>query len=215
MVNEPCSLKLLRLDDEKLRKHRLGPDDVCYYWREYTAQRVYHHSPTNQLIANLKIEPSEKHRLHHKQAAIGQVADEMISLLRENIFEKYGFVPIPPSKKREDENYDNRLIRILRCIETKLSQKMDIREPFYQKETTEAAHKAIPERRLNKEELLHLYEVEQSALGNFPKNVIIFDDILTRGDHYKAVKEKLETLFGELRIVGLFIARTVYEDTMG
>jgi hypothetical protein len=51
--------RLLQIDETTVGEHfSLAASDFCYYVWEYTAGQRYDFSPTNQLIANLKIKPT-------------------------------------------------------------------------------------------------------------------------------------------------------------
>ncbi len=41
--------------------------------------------------------------------------------------------------------------------------------------------------------------------------VVIFDDVLTAGSHYKAMKMVIKNHLPQVQVVGLFVARTVRE----
>jgi hypothetical protein len=54
-------MRLLQIDASNLADHaRLTADDVCIHLYEYTSQRDYTFSKTNQLIANLKKRPTAR-----------------------------------------------------------------------------------------------------------------------------------------------------------
>ncbi len=50
-------------------------------------------------------------------------------------------------------------------------------------------------------------KLRKSLLEPTPDAIIIFDDVLTTGAHFKAVEAVLRTHFPELPIAGLFLAR--------
>ena len=48
-------MRFTKVDDSIRDQHFfLGPDDDCYFMREYTARAGYSHSQTNDIILNLK-----------------------------------------------------------------------------------------------------------------------------------------------------------------
>jgi hypothetical protein len=64
--------RLLQIDETTVGEHfSLAASDRCYYVWEYTAGQRYDFSPTNQLISNLKIKPTQisvnPRRDRHKQ----------------------------------------------------------------------------------------------------------------------------------------------------
>jgi hypothetical protein len=51
---------MLQIDETTVEDHfSLATSDFCFYIWEYTAGQRYDFSPTNQLIANLKIKPTQ------------------------------------------------------------------------------------------------------------------------------------------------------------
>ena len=65
--------RLTQIDEITREEHYyLSDEDQCFYLGEYTAQKGYSHSDTNQLIKNLKIQPKHKNtkRWYYKDQAI-------------------------------------------------------------------------------------------------------------------------------------------------
>jgi hypothetical protein len=98
--------RLLQIDETTVGEHfSLAASDFCYYVWEYTAGQRYDFSPTNQLISNLKIKPTQigvYPRLdRHKQQAISHSAAALRSLVQRTWVEQHGtFVPMPASAMR-------------------------------------------------------------------------------------------------------------------
>jgi hypothetical protein len=96
--------RLLQIDETTVGEHfSLAVSDYCYYVWEYTAGQRYDFSPTNQLISNLKIKPTQiitnPRRDRHKQQAISHCASALRSLIQRTWVEQHGtFIPIPASK---------------------------------------------------------------------------------------------------------------------
>jgi hypothetical protein len=56
----PIPEKLLKIDEVTAAEHfSLDATDACFYIWEYAVHQGYAAGPTNQLIKNLKIKPSE------------------------------------------------------------------------------------------------------------------------------------------------------------
>ena len=111
------------------------------------------------------------------------------------------FVPVPPSKAKDDELYDDRLTRMLNLI------KLDVREIVLQKHSTDAAHSS--EVRPGPDEIQAMYEIAEELARPGPDMIAIVDDVLTTGAHYRAVLSVLSARFPGTKITGLFIARRV------
>src|SRR5258707_5935 len=77
--------RMLQIDETTVADHfSLATSDFCFYIWEYTAGRRYDFSPTNQLISNLKIKPTQitanPRREYYKQQAINHSATALRSL---------------------------------------------------------------------------------------------------------------------------------------
>ncbi|MFZ4013582.1 hypothetical protein ACOYHA_18945 [Klebsiella pneumoniae] len=118
------------------------------------------------------------------------------------------FVPIPPSKCHEDPLYDGRMIEVLESAK-RINADIDYRELVRQRESRAASHNS--EVRQTPEEIASNYIFERSQAQSLRKMIVIFDDVLTAGSHYKAMKAVIRTHLPESVIVGLFVARTARE----
>lgn len=186
--------------------HHISESDICFFLREYTAGKDYSYSESNSLIKNLKISLSEQHRLHYKNYAINTCATELV---KTDFIKKYAkditFIPVPPSIKKGEEGYDNRLIQVLELMKLALPE-LDYREIVLQSHTTRKSH-ASDGNRLTPAELQKIYTVNQSILINTKPFLFIFDDVLTTGSHFLAVKNTILNSQPNAQIYGLFIAR--------
>lgn len=192
----------------------LKEDDICVYLGDYTPRGGYDYSDVNQLIANLKksIDRREMDDYKYKLSAIDRCAS-MIKCFLDHILKQTTasiiIIPIPPSKSKDHELYDNRMINIA----TKASQDQDrvkVIEFVEQITSTEAMH--LSANRLSPLQLQSNYDV----LSEIPDTdnvevVLIFDDVLTTGSHFKAVKNMLLNQYPNLsgKIYGLFIAKVI------
>lgn len=199
--------------DELIREqhHYLEEEDECYFFGEYTARQGYGYSDTNRLIYNLK-KGNDRQGLaeyRYKEIAIQDVA-RFITETIGNLAE-LTFVPVPPSKCRTDAAYDDRMTAILRAAQA-LNPDLDYRELVVQNQSTVASHAAGEgERRPTPDEIMANYSVDASLLTECRENIIIFDDVLTAGSHFKAMKQFLLQHVPEASILGLFVARTAHE----
>lgn len=191
-----------------LQRHTdLEDTDYCFYWRTFTSQSSYNYSKTNQLIKNFKISPSENHRIAHKQKAISQIANELKQVIKKEIFENYTFIPIPPSNPENHPEYDDRLIQVLKQVQQ--TTDLDFRNIIFQNHPILPVHKAPSNQRPTLKELLNFYEINTSSYSCIPKKIIVFDDVLTKGTHFKAVQKILQNHFPQIPIVGLFVALSI------
>ncbi|MBK0164392.1 hypothetical protein IAE27_13190 [Klebsiella sp. S69] len=204
------TFRLTQIDELIRGQHyHLDAGDLCYFFGEYTARQRAAYSETNQLIMNLK-KGNERRGLqdyHYKGVAINRVA-QMITHTIGNISD-YTFVPVPPSKCRTDAAYDDRMTAILRTAQA-MNSSLDFRELVLQNQSTVASH-ASTANRPTPDEIMGNYSLDSSLLAGIRGNIIIFDDVLTAGSHFKAMKQFLRRHLPGASILGLFVARTARE----
>lgn len=207
-------LKFHQIDVVSYPDHAsLRPDDTCYCLGEYTAHRGNSFSLVNQIIENLKIKPSASDvELRSKAATIRTVADAFRSALMTDQtytgLKESTFVPVPPSRIHGDPLYDDRMLRLLFTMGDGLA--LDIRELVKQRKSTEPARGS--EARPSVSEIAENYYVDDSLTNPPPTRVWVFDDVLTGGNHYKAMQLIIRQCFPMVTIAGMFVARRVPEE---
>lgn len=199
--------RLTKIDDLTRPDHTyLEPADACFFLGEYTARGGYAASRTNDLINNLKKPMSYRDRpavWQYKEGAINTCAQDLRKILGQGGIQGLTFVPVPPSKAKEDPNYDDRLLQILQKMGQGIA--VDIRELVLQTESMAASHEG---ERASIAELVANYSINEDCRNPAPTGrLVIFDDVLTTGRHFKAMQRVLHDSFPNLPIRGLFIAR--------
>lgn len=195
--------------DESIRceHHYIAPDDICFCFGEYESHCGSHPAPINKLIWNLKKSVAKRGAPEYvyKERAIIQVAAMLQELFFEGNREGFTLVPIPPSKARTDPLYDDRLLRALRAPGVNL----DVRDALFFRETMRACHEyPAQEKRPSPDDLYRLLAIEASAFVLSPQpNIVLFDDLLTTGSHFKACQRLLKERFPDCTVSGLFIGR--------
>jgi hypothetical protein len=186
----------------------LGEDDCCFFLGEYTARKGYAYSDTNNLILNLKKGMDRRGRPEwpHKAKAIKMAARALRNAINDGWLKGATFVPIPPSKARNDPLYDDRMTKVLRAVSTE--PPVDCRELIIQRESTGAVHDSAD--RLGPGDIFELYSLDPDLLAPAPTKIVVVDDVLTTGAHFKAAQRVLRETF-DVPIVGCFIARRVPE----
>lgn len=202
-------MKLNKIDCSNRDNHKeLEYSDECFYWCEYTAQKKYNFSEANQLIVNLKkcVSHKSESQYSYKTKAINTCA----SYFKGGNWSSYSIIPIPPSKKKTDPLYDDRLLRILDLANSLLETKyqFDVKDIIIQNENYEPSHKSS--KRPSSQELKARYRLESISSVQLREKIIIFDDVLTMGSHFKAIKSLLQDAYPQKKIYGLFIARSIY-----
>lgn len=208
--------RFTRIDDlTRSNHHFLSEDDECFFMGEYTARGGPRHSTTNQLIWNLKIpmDCRDTGRWHYKTEAIQTAAGALRGVLSSSL-ERVTFVPVPPSKHRSDDGYDPRLTKVLSVMGRGLN--LDCREIIFQTISQVASHVAANqgENRTDIDDLINCYEIDHQLISE-PREIIgVFDDVITTGRHFVAMKCKLKELYPNAQIVGFFLARVVPNSTL-
>jgi len=203
--------KLCRIDDSTRAQHFfLDEADRCFYIWEYAARKGYSFSPSNQLISNLKIEPSQiaksPGRNRYKQQAISHSAAALRKLIGRATAEGPStFIPVPGSKALDDADYDDRLIRVLQL--TFENWNVDFRSLLKVTASTEADHKSAA--RLSFDELRALTRLKTATRTPLKPRVIVVDDVLNSGKHFKVAQSVITESFPDADVRGLFLARCV------
>lgn len=83
----------------------------------------------------------------------------------------------------------------------------DIRDLVSQIESRPASHFADDGQRPGPNEIYENLQIDEDLLEPEFKRIIIADDLLTTGAHFKAVKRKLADYMPDKMVFGLFIAR--------
>jgi hypothetical protein len=213
MKLESISPLLLKKADELIKNNHpfLHGDDEIYFLGEYTVGALSEHSKTNRLIFNFK-KPLERKSFpdwNYKEQAIQEAA----ALFRTSIFNTEGIserahratlVPIPPSMSKNSPEYDDRILKMLHLF----MPEGDIRELILQKDSRPALHSSKSSYR-NPQDLASNYFLNSIVRHPQPKEIWLFDDVLTKGTHFRALHEFLSKEFPQIPIVGFFIARTI------
>ena len=203
---------LLALGAQQCSEHAfLSAADRCHCLAEYLPGRGYRAGEVNQLIVNLKCAPSiaaiDTRRRHYKQRAVNDIASALRSAVDRADVEHTTWIPIPTSRPAGDADYDDRLLRILRAAFA--HYQLDLRSALYQHHATPSDHGSA--RRLSAEALLQVIGLDRELLLREPlrERIVLFDDVLTSGKHYKCCERRLRELLADMPISGLFVARRV------
>lgn len=142
---------------------------------------------------------------YYKEQAILKIAFWIVSTPSWAKLKSATWVPMPPSKIKSDPHYDNRLLRVLLKMQ-EIEKSLDIRELILTKSNREAAHNPGAVRPKVQDHIENF--ILNSALKNPPPEaIILFDDIITSGSHFKAAKTMIKNAFPEIPAIGLFVAR--------
>lgn len=210
-------IKLQKIDESLLSEHScLIDSDHCYFIGEYSARQGFDHINPNQHIQNMNQvinnfkKPMERKGLnewYYKDQAILKIAFWLMSTTAWDKLKTATWIPIPPSKVSSDPQYDDRLWRVLLKMKEKDSS-LDIRELILTKSNRKAAHEPGASRPKVTEHQKN-FVIDESKTNPKPKAIILFDDIITSGAHFKAAQSLLQVEFPGIPIIGIFVARSV------
>ncbi len=188
--------------------YHLRSVDECYFLIEYTSGKRYDYSGANALISNLKKKPSTKTTAQwkYKIDAMSACSNALGEALNPDQLKEATLVPIPPSKAKDDPEYDDRMREI--CENIPADFKLDVRDLVLQTKSHEAAHES--DHRPSVADLLQIYQINEDVSDPAPKAIWIIDDVLTAGVHYRAMHTILSRRYRGIPIVGIFIARRVF-----
>lgn len=204
--------RLTKIDELTRRDHHhLRDGDNCYFLGEYTARQGLSYSPTNNLIINFK-KPMDRRgtpQWKYKGAMISKAAKALFNAMGRYDLRPYTFIPVPPSKLPSDPHYDDRMLRML----TKFSELMrinrgyplNIQESVTQIAGTDAAHDI--DRRPQPHEIAKNYQTSDGKLREANGRIIIIDDVLTTGCHFRAMESVIRNVRPEVEVRGVFLAR--------
>jgi len=206
-------LRATKIDEINRKDHYyIVEEDQCFFIGEYTSRKGFQHSQTNQLVLNLKKGMDRRGRpeWRYKQEAIEKAGRTLGAVLSQNALDNFTFVPVPPSKAKSDSLYDDRMVQVVRHI--RAGRPVDGRELILQHTSTEPAHDR--DQRPTPEDIAALYEINEQFVSQprHPVALIIVDDVLTTGAHFKATQAVLKKQFPEVPIFGLFVARRAIDD---
>ena len=201
--------RLTAIDDRTRGGHwYLRRTDVCRYLGAYTAGKGAAHSATNRLILGFKMSVSRTRRNPpQKDKAIAGAAAALRRALEASPLDRAVFVPVPPSKAKDDDGYDDRLVRMLRAVRPE--RPLDVRELIVQTRSVEPTHRRST--RLRASDIEAMYGIDEALEAPGTGLVVVVDDLITSGAHFRAAQRTLSRHFPDIDVAGLFLARRVPE----
>lgn len=200
-----------RIDETNIADHfQLEAADQCYFMFEYTSHKNYSYSATNSLISNLKkkIGSSSITELRYKAGAIKECATHISGSMNFDNLRTWTIVPVPPSKQKSDPAYDDRILRICKSLAS--PHPLDIRELVTQSQSIVAAHEVTAGSRPTVNDFVNIYVIDEAITQPTPTGILIVDDVLTAGTHYRAMHTVLAKRFPGVPINAIFVARRVF-----
>jgi hypothetical protein len=201
---------LTEFNDETRPLHAfLTANDDCYYFVEFIKGAGYG-PPGNSFINNLKKKPSKRNTWEwpYKVGAIRTASRTLLRELPADWLSDSTFVPVPPSKARGHAEYDDRMLQVLLGLGD-----TDVRELVIQTESMDATH--VSDQRHTINELVANYEIDEDQTEPEPTHIVIVDDMVTAGAHFRAMARVLGERFPAVPISGVFLARRIFPENNG
>ena len=114
-------------------------------------------------------------------------------------------IPIPPSKCKTDDFYDDRMVKALK-IATKNLEDVYVKDIIELANNRQSSHSST-QPRLNPTELLEILKIDKNSTIE-TTDIILVDDVITTGSQFKACKELILQNYPHANVIGLFICRT-------
>lgn len=210
MTSKSTSLpeRFTAIDETNRADHcYLEEADRCLFFGEYFSGQGFQGGATNQLIINFKAPPTATKRQYYKQQAIRTIAIGLRGAITRTDAEVYTWVPIPPSKVKGDPEYDDRGFRTLNMAFR--GYDADIRELVLQTKSVNSDHSQ--DERISPDELYQILRIDSSSLSEpiRSRGIILFDDVLTTGKHFKCCSRRIVEALPDAKIAGIFVARCI------
>lgn len=202
---------VLRSLDHTGRAHHcfLEASDRCHYLWDYVpgAARAQTHRWIWELKGRRWIPAAAAAATRHQRRAIEAAALALRAALPQAWVEQTSWSPIPSSQDSGDAQYDDRLLRLLRMAFG--GYDADIRPLIRQIGSSLPDHRGP--HRLPFAELHALMRVDEMRVAERPlrPEVVLFDDVLTTGKHFKCAQARLREALGPVCISACFLARRV------
>ena len=191
--------------------HHLTGEDECYFLGEYTPGEGSEYSETNRTIIKFKrsMDRSGTPEWKYKQLKIKECADAFAIALNPFSLDTMTFVPVPPSKMKNHELYDDRLVRMLKIVGARvgvlrISECVEQTKPL--RSSRGSTYKPTPS------DIIKAYEFRNHRRTPRPTTIAIVDDVITTGAHFKAMKSILLEQYPGINVIGLFLARRIFPD---
>lgn len=195
--------------------HReLTEDDTCFFLYEREVLKRDERGQAShayRTIANFKISPtalkSNPARRKYKAQAIDTIVDDLYGFLAGvDPTHRILLVPAVTSKSSDDPDFDDRLIQVCSRVAARIPN-MDSIELLTIDHTVGAAHLRKGPRRVD--DLAAHIQVDDTQSIHLYRSILIFDDVISSGAHFKACRKAMESVYGRtLPVYGLFWART-------
>jgi hypothetical protein len=164
----------------------LNTADECYFADSYETR--FRCGKRNQILSLKRGDDS----------VIVSIAKELSSALPQEWAGAYTFASMPPSAGVSSS------IKLM----LKLLSVSDNRDLILQLRDTPSAHNGW---RPTPQQRMELLTLNQLALDPVPRAVVIVDDVLATGAHFRAAKGIVRRRWPQMRVIGVFLARACWK----
>ena len=194
-------------------EHVNPKNDECYFLMVYTPRAGYDTSEANSRIYNFKAREKNANNLEHLRHIERRRLDfandlepAIESLAKSNPAGTASLIFIPTSKRPDHPDYNNGFEIVCEHLKKIFGQKIVIETPVEIIESRESSSTAGGRRdRRYIEELKS--NLKWLGLEYEPDTLIIFDDVITTGAHFRALKELIVANSARPpQVIGLFWA---------
>lgn len=182
----------------------LNNSDECFYAKDYLTGFGFQGGSANSDILNFKKAPGTPGQ-HYRAQAINKFALEASSLFDCDSGKKFAVTAIPSSKVTTDPLYDRRFEDFFDQLK-QFCPCLEVFWPVVAINTVQPIHQTSGAR--NPNSLMQNYRYTGFP-NTEPSNLIVFDDLLTSGAHFRAYKDFIiQSGFGG-KVFGVFWAKTI------
>lgn len=211
-MDTPLWTRISRVNSFNHRE--LDGEDICLFLHTRETHQygeIDQWSYAYQTIENFKISPvalqNNPARRRYKEQAVQTITNDLAMLFRDaNPRARFLLVPAVTSKSRTDPNYDDRLVKVCSTVASRFPN-VDSFELLSISRTIASAHTGAGARNVNA--LFSNIVVDTSIAIRDYASVLIFDDVISSGAHFKTCKLAIQRAYGnDVLIEGVFWART-------
>lgn len=183
----------------------VDPSEDCRFARDYIPGKGYAGGQTNDLVLNFKQDISKKNTnsWQYRNWAVGVFADELASAFKST--SQIFVTNVPTSKPRGSSSYDFRFEDMFKVLKTKRPN-LNIFFPLDVATAQTPSHHGGTRTPATLQSNLVL----TSFPNVHPERIVLVDDVVTSGSHFRACVDFLRAKGFQGEIIGLFWARTIF-----